>query len=492
MKHTPLIVFIFLFLALRSFAGNIQVSNVTLTGQDVIANSYLVQFDIAWENSWRTSSFESNWDAAWVVIKYRVDPGSDWVHANIAAAGSTFPAGTASDFAGDDGFFIYRDADGIGNVDYQNISIRWNYGNAFADDQIVEVCVIAMEMVYIPEGAFQLGDASSDPFGNFQAGITGNPFTITSEAALTLGGTSSENLGGENQNAVALNDDFSPSSTVTLSAAFPKGFQAFYIMKYELTQEQYVKFLNKLPEDAASNRYPTGVTIGSAGYQIVDTGNPPEIYETTAPNAPANFVGWADAGAYADWIALRPMTELEFEKACRGTRPSVPDELAWGNAFIANEDYTVLNIQQANSAVQDLPQNTGNAIYVETLPTGLSQPFRPGLLAFSSVNGTRQETGASYYGVMELSGNLAELVIGVGTAQGRAYNGSHGNGFITLNGEHNNSFWPNSTSASGTGLKAGNYGNIADLLRISRRQFSNTPVSGNFAGVGIRLVRTAP
>ncbi|MEM6724910.1 MAG: SUMF1/EgtB/PvdO family nonheme iron enzyme, partial [Bacteroidota bacterium] len=491
-KHTPLIIFSFLVLPLFSFAGNIQVSNVTLTGQDVIANNYQVQFDLSWENSWRTSTFESNWDAAWVVIKYREEPGTNWMHANIAAAGSTFPSDAASAFAGDDGFFIYRDADGIGNVNYQNISIRWNYGNSFADDQVVEVCVIAMEMVYIPEGAFQVGDASSDPFGNFQAGITGNPFTITSEAALTLGGTSTESLGGENQNAMAGSDDFSPSIEIALQANYPKGFQAFYIMKYELSKEQYVNFLNKIPADAASNRFADGVPPDFGGYAIVDTGNPPEVYTTTAPNAPANWVSWADAGAYADWIALRPMTELEFEKACRGTRAPIPDEFAWGNAFISNETYTVLNIQQGNSAVQNLPQNTGNAFYLETVPTGLTQPFRPGILAFSSVNGTRQETGGSYYGVMGLSGNLAELVIGLGTPQGRVFNGSHGNGFITPNGEHNNPFWPNSASSLGTGVRAGNYGNFADLLRISRRQFSNSAIDDQFAGVGIRLVRTAP
>ena len=36
--------------------------------------------------------------------------------------------------------------------------------------------------------------------------------------------------------------------------------------------------------------------------------------------------------AFTAWAALRPMTELEFEKACRGTEPSKENEFAWGTS----------------------------------------------------------------------------------------------------------------------------------------------------------------
>ena len=29
-------------------------------------------------------------------------------------------------------------------------------------------------------------------------------------------------------------------------------------------------------------------------------------------------ISWSDMSAYLDWSGLRPMTELEYEKACRG------------------------------------------------------------------------------------------------------------------------------------------------------------------------------
>lgn len=37
----------------------------------------LMQFDLSWENSWRTSPAPNNWDTAWVFVKYRLDNG-EW------------------------------------------------------------------------------------------------------------------------------------------------------------------------------------------------------------------------------------------------------------------------------------------------------------------------------------------------------------------------------------------------------------------------------
>ena len=53
------------------FANNIQISNVSITGQNTASKYKMIQFDISWENSWRTSTEQSNWDAAWIFIKYR-------------------------------------------------------------------------------------------------------------------------------------------------------------------------------------------------------------------------------------------------------------------------------------------------------------------------------------------------------------------------------------------------------------------------------------
>lgn len=81
------------FLCLLSFtarANDIAVSNATLTGQDAGADFTLVRFDVNWSNSWRTNSGPSNWDAAWVFVKFRIEGGAGctpgaWQHATLSA-----------------------------------------------------------------------------------------------------------------------------------------------------------------------------------------------------------------------------------------------------------------------------------------------------------------------------------------------------------------------------------------------------------------------
>ena len=100
-------------------------------------------------------------------------------------------------------------------------------------------------------------------------------------------------------------------------------------MKYEISQEQYADFLNKLLSIQAANRYPSATT-----YRYTVTGSYPNI-AANVPNRACNFLNWADALAYADWAGLRPMTELEYEKACRGTNMyPVFDEYPWGNTSL--------------------------------------------------------------------------------------------------------------------------------------------------------------
>tara|TARA_R110000737_G_scaffold271306_2_gene278375 strand:- start:139 stop:354 length:216 start_codon:yes stop_codon:yes gene_type:complete len=59
----------FILLTTGLFANNIEISNISLTGQNTVDNHTLVQFDLTWENSWRINSGPSNYDGAWVFIK---------------------------------------------------------------------------------------------------------------------------------------------------------------------------------------------------------------------------------------------------------------------------------------------------------------------------------------------------------------------------------------------------------------------------------------
>ncbi len=449
MKKSLLILLLGICFGTQLFANNIQISNVSLTSQNVFADFYMVEFDLSWDNSWRTNTYESNWDAAWVFIKFTPKNQENWQHATLnyvngTSDGHTAPAGsiiqTAHNTYGTTtngiGVFIYRSAVGIGHVNFQDVRLRWNYGvNGIADDEAVEISVHAIEMVYVPQGAFFAGDGQGD-FGQFEAGNTGLPFQITSEAALTLGGTNSNNLSNHDAVNMLNADDFDYGQTQTLPADFPKGFAAFYCMKYEVSQQQYADFLAHLNMTQKTDRdgpfYVNAVDVfpvqDGNGYAIADF-----------PWRPMHYISWADMAAYLDWSGLRPMSELEYEKACRGPLDGVPNELAWGNTSWYLEDhYTYENEGTAEELIlSGIGQHVGNAnpnsVYV-----GSGRPVRCGIFAASATHKTREETGATYWGIMEMSGNCYEMTISVGNSQSRDFSGLHGDGNVT--GTGNGSF----------------------------------------------------
>jgi len=159
-------------------ANNIAISNLSLTDKNTTDHFTMVQFDISWENSWRTSSAPNNWDAAWVFVKYR-KAGGEWNHAWLNENGHTTPAGSiimpglvdpGSAFNATTnpglGAFIYRSADGTGTFTNTGVQLRWNYGaNGLTDADVAEIKVFAIEMVYVPQGAFAAGSGGIEFFG---------------------------------------------------------------------------------------------------------------------------------------------------------------------------------------------------------------------------------------------------------------------------------------------------------------------------------------
>ena len=102
-------------------ANNIAVRNVALTGNNISGHYTLIKFDLSWDNSWRVSTGPSNWDAAWVFAKYRVQGDTLWHHVTLhwvdgsgTGDGHTVPAGAAIASSNDNGaggargVFIYH------------------------------------------------------------------------------------------------------------------------------------------------------------------------------------------------------------------------------------------------------------------------------------------------------------------------------------------------------------------------------------------------
>ena len=167
-----------------TFANNIAVSNISLENLNA-PNWVQVEFDLSWENSWRLSAGPSNWDAAWVFVKYRVNSG-DWQHAQLAQTNFVAATGSTIDVASDGvGAFVYRDSDGSGDLNLQNMRLRWNYGSIDPND-IIDIKVFAVEMVYVPQGSFSLGGTLGDENGMFFSGSPNTPYEVTSENGIAI------------------------------------------------------------------------------------------------------------------------------------------------------------------------------------------------------------------------------------------------------------------------------------------------------------------
>lgn len=500
-------------------ANNIQVTNASLTSNDGNAGQCFVQFDLAWENSWRGGGAVNN-DAAWVFAKFRTSSGI-WQHVrlgntgHIAAAGSQIDAGLlapASAFNATTnpvmGTFVRRSAEGTGTFTVPAMQLRWPYGlQGLSFNDIVEVRVYAIEMVLVPTGAFAAGSGGGEPNSFDVTTIT------TANAATAPSGTGS--LGGQ---AGGHPSNYGPGG----NAAYPNGFNAYYCMKYELTQQQYVDFLNTLTRAHQNGRTTTNVSGTSVTNRFVMSNTATILnrngircdgtLDATAPIVfycdangngtggesadglwrACNFLSFVDLGSYLCWSGLRPMTELEFEKACRGGRLPVANEFAWGTTSLSAAAYTVSNSGAANEGISaGYGLLAGNAAYTTTSST-LNGPVRVGIFAGNANNNGRITSGAGSFGIMELSGNVNEFVVDLWNF-GVSYTGTHGDGSLNLDGAFTAVSWPSAVNGAGATIRGGNFLSTSTNLRTSDRSaLLATGWDFRFSGGGGRGVRTAP
>ena len=197
-------------------------------------------------------------------------------------------------------------------------------------------------------------------------------------------------------------------------------------------------------------------------------------------NIACNYINWADLVAYLDWIALRPMSEFEFEKVCRGPVPG-SGVFAWGGTGVTQN--TGISSPGTNAEVSS---TTGsNASYGNN--PGVQGPMRVGCFA-TSVS-TRVTAGGSYYGAMDMSGNSWERPVSMGNPTGRNFTGLHGNGVLNLSGDADVANWPG-VNAVGGGFRGGWWGESVVYMRIGGRGFASHPGDLRRERMGGRGVRT--
>jgi len=309
--------------------------------------------------------------------------------------------------------------------------------------------------------------------------------------------------------------DLSGTATATLNANFPTGYAGFYSLKYEISQQQYTDFLNYISRNQQNTRTATSLGNGttsitnrfvlSGGSSVSDRNgircdgtveafDPLRFYCDLDGNGTGggvndgkalacNYLSWADVAAYLDWSGLRPLTELEYEKAARGTRAAVADAYAWGNVVAT----AATGLTGAGSDEEIATNSSANVNFGSE--AGVAGPMRVG--SFATSGSSRNASGAGFSGILAFSGNVWERCVTVGNGTGRNFDGSHGNGVLTPAGDANSTSWPGA-DAVGAGFRGGAWSAVAARLEISDRERAAEVETGRESGSGGRGARSAP
>ncbi|MGZ8557123.1 MAG: SUMF1/EgtB/PvdO family nonheme iron enzyme [Chitinophagaceae bacterium] len=474
------LLFIFHFFCLSNSASDLKIEGIEWS-RDVASLQYKVKFTISWNNSWRN---DKNYDAAWVFLKYTAPDyrQASYRHAKLMNGGHQL---LMNHIAGSPnpvievpedrvGLFIYPSAKHRGTICWtielalDTATLRETNFNP--GDRLIDV--FAIEMIQIPQAAFTLGEAdTAAAWKNYSLFISdgngrpGGLWKVNSEKQNIPVGKENGNLYYNSQQSVYQGDQKG-----IIPAEFPKGFQAFYIMKYETTQGQYAAFLNCISNAASASRANFG---GKDYYTYRGTIRfEKEKYIAGSPDRPCNYFSWDDACAYADWAGLRPMTELEFEKACRGPQVPIANEFPWNT--------------HSKNKLQRVVSKDDELVWLN------------GLQESDLTDNNREQLGASYYWVMDLAGSLWERCITIGDSVGRSFKGTHGDGMLAPYGFASNADWPKgNTETAGFGFKGGGYyehnmqyGGFNPHSPIANRNFGAWPGGARSVAYGSRFVRT--
>ena len=262
------------------------------------------------------------------------------------------------------------------------------------DPATAELKVYAIGMVYVPEGPFLV----KSPWDH--------PLSLINNADPTAPGG---------------HPDWGTNS-IPKGETWPNAYNPYYIMKYSISQGEYAGWLNEPGAEYFNDgrygalkynnprRYAPGL-YNFNGYEIKFSSGEGR-YEANVPDRAVTILSLPDILGFTAWAGLRPLTNLEYEKACRGPRAVARDEDAWAPGACA--------------PAAGIPAFVGTQIRKDVLLE--RRPFWP---------------GPSYWGIQDLSmsGCVQEWPLAVnnhpvymgrgatqGAGIGTGYQGTHGMG----------------------------------------------------------------
>ncbi len=501
------------------YGNNLHITNVSLKDRFPDNGTVVVEFDISWDNSWRT---KINHDGVWITVRL-YDPTSSPIYKKLCklATSGVNPEGT--NVGDNSNIEIYVPKDRIGafirpavygkfhSMSSKGVRLTIDYKTAgFNKMDEVKVSVFGIEMVYVPEGSFYAGDYDVSVASLDQGSGDSDPWYISSEDPIIV-----SNCVKDGYRYVSANNEGEDATGASfrIPDTFPKGYASFYMMKYEINEGEWVEFVNSLPSEGARAAHDLTDSMHKNTDSVkfrntIKCSGVPLTCSTQRPARALTYLSWKDLAAFLDWAGLRPMTELEYEKAARGPFLPVGGEFAWGTVNIIPAttlsegeelgDETVVN-PGANANYNNISFSGGDAVRGEEYAKGA---LRGGIFATKDSN--RESAGAGYYGAMELSGNVAERVVTIGNATGRKFKGTHGDGYLTTisgyEGNATNEDWPGIneivsygvTGTAGSGIRGGSWkdGDSGVRLRISDRMKAADSTDTIFNDVGGRGVRS--
>lgn len=557
MKKVLLLVMLISISTIYSYANGVTVQKVALTDTNKTNKTVMVRFNISWENSWRDSI---NWDAAWIFVKYREPKDSIWKyrHLTMAGTGSTGSTNASMKLVFPDdrkGVFLYRSDIGSGPIKADSVKLMWNYGaDNVTNIDSVEIKVFATEMVYVPNGNFALGDGNGKEksSSSFQLRNAQNNYVIVTDKWSPLVNTKNNTQLTGNDDVTLYTDGIRISGLQGLDinndkAAdfpdFPTGYRSFYCMKYDVSQGQYADFLNTLS------------IRDTTGYNWVDTSRLKKVnpkyklalqsldpifnsspldyqrhtilldsneakYVVSRPDRAFGKAGQTSYLSFSDWSGLRPMSEMEYEKASRGPLPPMyktyygsPNynsdttnswsgfDWPWGNdsSFARHNNNgpmsnpaNILNFNDVENGTEYFSNYTIYKRYINPIygasnmnsksvngGDGGDGPYRVGIFANDTTG--RIASGATYYGIMDFGKNVSKMVVTAGSAAGRSLSyKKHGDGLLNAYGNADNTEF----------LSNLNSGPMNQIFINKSGAVSERNSYGTF--VGFRSVRTAP